>query len=391
MAQRQIFGILMQNIYELKNYKLLALIPIALLLLSLYFIPKIQLDSSLRGGITITLQSNTTMDTRALVSAINTKISGAEASVARAPGGLSITIASNQSISSAEADLLKAYSDYGNYTSEVVLISNINASLKQDPGNSTLTSMLKATELNASRSASALSSDIASEYSSLGVLTQGQTYNKTNPDSMVSSAAAVLNSANDAYKVKVVSALRSILPFTSYSYQIITPTLSSYFLSEMRDIIIFSFIAVAIVVLLIFRTGVPSFAVVFGAANDLLIALGAMGAFGIPLGVASIGGLLMLVGYSIDTDILSAMRILKRTDGTPESRALSTMKTGITMTTTALIVFSILFIVSYLSFIPTYFEISGVVLAGLAGDILATWFGNVVLILWYKKRKDGIK
>ncbi len=376
------------NIYENRHYKLYVLIPVALLLVSLYFIPQIQLDSSLRGGITITLQSNSTIDQRQLISLIDSRIGGAEASVARAPGGISITIASNTSIASAEAELLAAYSYYGNYTKASYIATGLSSLLKGDPNNSTLQGEFSAAKANASNAYSKLNSSITAEFGALAQIAPNAAYNSTSVDSLLGSGKNALALANGQYEKKVVSALQSIIPFSTYSYETVTPTLSSYFLSQIFDIIIGSFIVVAVIVLFVFRNFIPSMTVVFGAANDLIIALGAMGAFGIPLGVASIGGLLMLIGYSIDTDILSAMKILKRHEGTAEQRALSTFKTGITMTSTAAIVFSILFIVSYVSFIPTYFEISGVVLAGLAGDILATWFGNVVLVLWYKKRKE---
>jgi Preprotein translocase subunit SecF len=114
-----------------------------------------------------------------------------------------------------------------------------------------------------------------------------------------------------------------------------------------------------------------------------------MGLFGIPLGVASIGAILMLIGYSMDTDLLTAIRILKRSDETATKRAFSTLKTGLTMTSAAIISFSVLFIVSYITGISTFFEISAVVLFGLIADIFTTWFGNTTLILWYKHHKDN--
>jgi preprotein translocase subunit SecF len=178
------------------------------------------------------------------------------------------------------------------------------------------------------------------------------------------------------------------MPFVTYSYNEVTPTLGSFFLGKIKNIIIVSFVLVAFAVFFLFRTPVPSFAIVFGATNDILIALGAMGLFGIPLGLASVGGLLMLLGYSIDTDMLSAIRVLKRTDSTPEGRAFSSMKTGMTMTLTAIISFSILLVVSYVAFIPTYYEISAVVLVGLIADLATTWLANLPIILWYKKRKE---
>ena len=46
-----------------------------------------------------------------------------------------------------------------------------------------------------------------------------------------------------------------------------------------------------------------------------------------------------------------------------------------------------LFAVSLIAYVPTYYEIAGVVLFGLIGDIFTTWFGNAVMILTYAKRK----
>lgn len=378
----------MSSIYEHKNYKLLVLIPLALLFISLYFIPKINLDSSLRGGITITLQTNSTINTRTLVSDINSKIQGAEASVAIAPGGLSITIASNSSISDANAYLLEAYSAYGNYTSSTFLVTDIAQQLKNDPTNSTLISLLNSEKINQTKSLAAFNGDIANVFASVKPILPNATSNNTDPEATLHSATNVIAAANNKYQNYVISNLKTIVPFTVYSYEPVTPTLSGFFLSEMFTIIVVAFIIVGIAVFFIFRTFIPSLTVIFGAAMDLLVALGGMGAFGIPLGLASTGGLLMLIGYSMDTDVLTAVRILKRREGAPEHRAAASMKTGLTMTATAIMVFLVLFIVSYLSFIPTYFEISGVVLIGLLGDIVTTWFGNAVLVLWYEKRKE---
>ena len=89
-----------------------------------------------------------------------------------------------------------------------------------------------------------------------------------------------------------------------------------------------------------------------------------------------------------NTDMLSAIRMLKRHDGTIEDRAYSAMQTGMTMTLTAIVSFAILFIISYIAYVPTYYEISGVVLFGLIGDIFTTWFGNTPMIMMYKKRRS---
>lgn len=376
------------NIYEYKHYKYYIIIPVALLLISLYFIPKIQLDSSLKGGVSVQLQTNSTIDIRTLTTLVNSKISGAQASVSRSPGGLSITTAANASLASAEVNLLAFYSNYGNYSAYTLNISTYQAQLTTQPSNSTLQGLLSGAKQAQQKSLVAANVSLAKELGYLKPFVGTVSYDQSNIANLPNVAKNSYSNASLIYQNKIISTLRTILPFSSYSYNEVTPTLGAFFLAQMEDIIIAAFILVALVVLVIFRTPVPAFAVVFGAANDIIVALGAMGLFGIPLGVASVGGLLMLIGFAIDTDILSAIRIIKRSEGTPEERAFSSFKTGTTMTVTALLAFSVLFAVSYFAFIPTYLEISGVVLVGLVGDIITTWLADVPMVLWYKKNKE---
>ncbi|MGC8669955.1 MAG: hypothetical protein ACP5TL_02265 [Candidatus Micrarchaeia archaeon] len=376
-----------KNIYESKHYTRLILIPVILLFISLFFIPKIQLDTSLRGGVQVQLQTNATINLQAVTSQLDSKIPGAQASIEASPGGVLITIASNQSLANAEEKLLSIYSIYSNYTA-----ANVNATILQDelrnqPGNSTLSSQLSSAISQESKNLAFLNSNVSEELSILKVFVNPPKYNASSAESMLEAAKNTYSNASARYQNFVVNTLKGIIPFTQYSYEEETPTLGAFFLSQLKMIIIAAFVLVAIVVFFIFRTPIPSLAVIFGAGNDIIVALGAMGAFGIPLGVASIGGLLMLIGYSIDTDMLTSIRILKRSEGTPTERALGTMKTGITMTSAAIISFGILLIISYFAFIQTYFEISGVVLFGLLADLATTWLGNLPIILWYKKRK----
>ncbi len=383
---------MVRNIYESKHYKLFILIPVALMLVAIYFIPHIQLDSSLRGGISVQLQTNATPDVRTLTTAIDAAIPGAQSSVARAPGGLSVTMVDNQSLANAEAYLLVLYSAYSNYTQSDFNLTQAQSLLSNQQPNATLEAIVTASQKEINISETQMTSAFNSESAALKpVLKNAQPVNTAGYQGMVTNGQNAYTNASAQYQSYVMGKLSSLIQFSSYSYNEVTPTLGAFFLSEIENIIIIAFILVAIAVFFIFRTPTPSFAVVFGATNDIVVALGAMGLLGIPLGIASVGGLLMLLGYSIDTDILAAVRILKRNDATPEIRAFSTFKTGLTMTFTAIIAFGVLFIVSYFAFIPTYSEISAVVLIGLTTDVLTTWLANTPIILWYKKRKDGVR
>ncbi len=378
------------NIYQSKNYKLMVIVPLALLLISLYFIPHIPLDSSLRGGITLQLQTNTSTNAQQITSALDAKIPGAQASVSQASGGISITLAANQSLANGQQQLLNSYGYYNNYSTWSTQVAGYQNALRgANATNATLEGLLSAAQANQTKALTGLAASTAQITATLKpLLSKTYSYNQSNAQQMLNVAKNEYSNASTAYQTFVVNQVKNVVPFTSYTYQDVTPTLGAFFLQQMQGIIIASFIIVAICVFLLFRTPVPAFAVVFGAGNDIIVALGAMGLFGIPLGVASIGGLLMLIGYSIDTDMLAAIRIIKRAEGTPSERAFSTMKTGMTMTFAAIISFSILLIIAYLTFIPTYLEIASVVLFGLITDLFTTWFGNTPMILWWKQRKE---
>jgi preprotein translocase subunit SecF len=376
-----------KNLYAHKKYKWLVAIPVALMIISICLLPSMQLDSSLKGGINLQLQTNATLDVRQLTALINSKIPGAQASVSAAPGGISVTIATNASIAGAESALLDIYSAYGNYTRASVNITAAQQDMATQQGNSTLQSMLANAQAELQSSRKEINATLAKELGYLRPFVGSVQYNSSNAASMLNVSKTEYTNASSDYESLVIRTFHGILPFTTYSYNEVTPTLGAFFLNQMLDVIIAAFVLVAITVLIIFRNPVPSFTVVFGAVNDIIVALGVMTVFGIPLGISSIGGLLMLIGYAIDTDMLAAIRVLKRTEGTPEERAYSAMKTGMTMTSAAIVSFAVLFIVSYFAFIQTYFEISSVVLAGLIADLSATWLGSMPLLLWYKHRK----
>ncbi len=184
------------------------------------------------------------------------------------------------------------------------------------------------------------------------------------------------------YEKKVGAAINKHVSYDSISLQTVSPALSTQFIEKAGNVVLFSAILSTLFVFVVFRTAVPSAAVLIGAFSDVVIALGAMSFFGIPLTLASFAALIMLVGYSLDTDVLLTMRMLKR-EGDPREKAFDAMKTGITMSTTAIVAFSALFALAYLTRISTYYEISSVVICGLIGDIFATWGINAVILLKY--------
>jgi len=152
--------------------------------------------------------------------------------------------------------------------------------------------------------------------------------------------------------------------------------------------LIISFIGMAIVVFLSFRTFVPSAAVVLSAFADMAMTAAMMNIVGIPLSLGTTAALLMLIGYSVDSDILLTNRVLKR-QGKLNDKLMGAFHTGIIMTSTTLAATTALFIVSWFGSVQILMEISAVLLIGLVADILNTWLTNVGILKWYVLKEGG--
>lgn len=158
------------------------------------------------------------------------------------------------------------------------------------------------------------------------------------------------------------------------------------FFREAQIAIILAFLSMAIVVFLTFKDFIPSVAVVSAAIIDIVFAMAMMNVVGIELSLGTLASLLMLVGYSIDTDILLTSRVLKRSDeGDIDDRIWSSIKTGIMMTLTAMASLVVLYVVSIS---PVIDQLALVILFGLIADVISTWFGNVAILRWYLERRN---
>jgi len=152
--------------------------------------------------------------------------------------------------------------------------------------------------------------------------------------------------------------------------------------------LIFSFIGMAIVIFLSFRTFIPSIAVVLSAFADMVMTAAVMNIIGISLTLGTTAALLMLIGYSVDSDILLTNRVLKR-QGKLNDKLTGAFHTGIIMTSTTFAAATALFIVSWFGSIQILTEISAVLLIGLVADILNTWLTNVGILKWYVLKGGG--
>jgi len=192
----------------------------------------------------------------------------------------------------------------------------------------------------------------------------------------------------DATEEEVISSLRAEgirIEDGSYSKESIGASLGASFFQQLTIAIIFAFLFMAIVVFITFRSLLPSMFVILAVFSTILQALAVTSLIGIKLSTAGIAAFLMLIGYSVDTDILLTTRVLRRKEGAVMDRVYSALKTGITMTLTALVTVTLAYFLTDSEVIK---QIMLILTIGLVFDLINTWVQNVGIIRWYLERKE---
>ncbi|MAH49348.1 hypothetical protein CMI37_26210 [Candidatus Pacearchaeota archaeon] len=150
------------------------------------------------------------------------------------------------------------------------------------------------------------------------------------------------------------------------------------------NIILSIIILAAISSLLIYiyvKNSVPAFAVMLSAFADITMTVALVNLLGMKISAAGIVAFLMLIGYSVDTDILLTTRLLKRRESI-NAALYRAFKTGTTMTLTSIIAIIAALIAIY-SFSTLLNQIFIILLIGLGFDLFNTWITNASIIKWF--------
>ncbi|MEK6920922.1 MAG: protein translocase subunit SecF [Nanoarchaeota archaeon] len=162
--------------------------------------------------------------------------------------------------------------------------------------------------------------------------------------------------------------------------------LSDNFFQQLLLGLLIAFLFMGSVVFLYFRDFVPSIAVMLAAGSDIIITLAIVNILEIKLSTAGIAAFLMLIGYSIDTDILLTIRVLKqKEDGNLNERIYGSLKTGGLMTITAIVAVGTVLVFTNSDVL---FQIMLILFIGLFVDLMTTWVQNVSILRWHLARLE---
>ena len=181
-----------------------------------------------------------------------------------------------------------------------------------------------------------------------------------------------------------------VLTEEQYSVQVIGSALGSSFFNQVVKGIILAFVLMGLVVFFYLRFAagqwviIPGLFIIWTVLVDIISTLALVSLLQIKVSVAGLAAFLLLIGYSVDTDILLTMRMLKSRQEKIFDRVLSAARTGILMTVAGLVAVIAGFLVSQSD---TIRQIMLILVIGLVFDLLNTWLTNAGILRWYLERR----
>ncbi len=329
------------NIYENDRYKKLFIIPAIMLIILLFFATRITYGMDFRGGTRITTPLEQDLDVAELEFEINERFNLLDLDIRKTEG--------------IERSLMVSY-----------------------VGDEDILQIEQAFEEGSYRETIEMSKEIIDPIEDIDF------------ESEEEEAREYLSVARETSRRELISYLseRTGTEEGDFSVDTIGVAMGAQFLDQARNAILVAILFIAILVFYFFRELLVSLAVFQSPVYDIVFGLGIMGLLQIPLNLATIAALLMILGYSIDSDIMLTMKVLNRKDGTPEERALGALKTGLTMEITTISALTALLIVSNLVQIEILASISIILILGIIGDSLTTWFINAPIMIRTAKKRE---
>ncbi len=170
----------------------------------------------------------------------------------------------------------------------------------------------------------------------------------------------------------------------NYAIEEISTGLGEAFWNSTMKAIALAFIFMAIVIFYYFRKPLISGSIILAVMSNIIGVLALINLFDIKLSTAGVAAILMLIGYSVDSNILLTTKLIKRREGTELERLFGAIKTGLTMEITTLVSLSVIFIVSPALMLK---QIALILIMGLLLDFMNTWIMNAGILRIYLEKK----
>ncbi len=188
---------------------------------------------------------------------------------------------------------------------------------------------------------------------------------------------------NGETNVKSVLSVQFGIPTNAVTISAIGPIIPQ--IEHVLYPVIAAFIVMGVLFLIIFRRRIVPATILLVIALDVICVLGYMALLRLPLSLASTVGILVLICYAIDTNVMLAWRVLKRVGGEPKEQAAGSMSTGLTM---GVIMVAVLLVLNIITGAMQLNVLTAVLIFGIAINILNTWLLGAGIILGHAERRQ---
>ncbi|MEK6936820.1 MAG: hypothetical protein AABW58_01995 [Nanoarchaeota archaeon] len=162
-------------------------------------------------------------------------------------------------------------------------------------------------------------------------------------------------------------------------------SLGQSFYKQMLSTILIAFLFMSITVFIIYRKFIPSVAIIMSPILNMINTIAVINLLDFVVSEATIAALLLMIGYSVDTDILLTTKVLNRKEGTVFQRMKDSFDTGITMTFATVTALVLATLVSKSLILREMFI---VLIVGLLFDVVSTYLMNTALLKIYLKNEN---
>jgi preprotein translocase subunit SecF len=175
------------------------------------------------------------------------------------------------------------------------------------------------------------------------------------------------------------------------SIEMVSPAQGTSLLYQSTGAVLFAFLLMSVVIFAFFRTFVPSMAIVASATSDMIVPIGIMTLLGIDVSLSTIPAILLLIGYSIDSDILLTRNTLTGRRKKFYGNVRSAMRTGVTMTTTSMAAMAVMAVSAQAFSIFVLRDIGIILFFGLGMDLINTYMMNIAVLRWHVLDRRGLR
>lgn len=191
--------------------------------------------------------------------------------------------------------------------------------------------------------------------------------------------------ASDTDSTKLLNDVRALgIEISSFSVESVGSALGEQFLTQVVYFLVAAFVLMSVVVFIVYRKLITSFGIVFASLSNIITTLAITSLLGIKISFAGFAGLLMLIAYTVDTNIVLTTKVVRSTTGEFKVKYRRALITGLTLIATISLTMLVVLLFSSSKLLVNVAEI---LLVGFVSDLPFTWILNAGMLEMYIRRR----